>query len=504
MTLPSSSTPRRADVSHSGRMPLLVFGIDAGDPALLEEWIADGSLPHLAALVRDGSCTRTGGDELAMEHGAWITLMSGVSRAVHGYHYFRQLVPGSYRLALTTGPDPMVPPFWASLRDRTMVVVDVPDFDPIDGIAGVQVADLAVHNRERAGASRPATVLPDALRVIGDVRDIPEAFRSTDADDRRILSRLLARVERKGQVVRRMMTDTTPDVSVVVFGEGHTAGHQFWRHRHRTESDPALRDGIRAVYQAIDAELGALRALLPTSHNVAVLSSVGLRSLYPGGDVGESFLRALGYQCAPQAAARTGVPGPLALARRLMPTALRVWLSRFLSRATRERLLADGFANGTDWARTRAFAIPSAFQSFVRVNLRGREPQGIVAPGAEYAALLDELEHELRALRDAETGRVLATRIVRMTGADGAPPHVLPDLIVDWDFSDRFVTAIAHPRARIMLAEPEFFRDSEHTAEGFLAVAGPHAPPLDRTTPVDACAVAPLLQRLALGVGVPT
>ena len=38
--------------------PLLVFGIDAGDPALLEEWIADGSLPHLAALVREGACTR--------------------------------------------------------------------------------------------------------------------------------------------------------------------------------------------------------------------------------------------------------------------------------------------------------------------------------------------------------------------------------------------------------------------------------------------------------------
>ncbi len=484
------------DASHT---PLLVFGIDAGDPALLESWIADGSLPHLAALVREGSRTRTGGAELSMEHGAWITLMSGVSRAQHGYHYYRQLKPGSYRLALTTGPDPMVLPFWSACTDRRVVVVDVPDFDPIEGLDGVQVADLAVHNRERDGASLPALVLPDALRTIGAVRDIPEAFRSSETVDRRILSRLLVRVERKGQVVRRLVADTVPAVSVIVFGEGHTAGHQFWRHHHRADADPALRDGIRAVYQAIDTELGALRALLPASHNVAVVSSVGLRSLYPGGGLGDAMLRALGYQHAPRAVAAAGIPGPLSIARRLLPTAVREWLSRFLSRETRERLLADGFANGTDWSRTRAFAIPSAFQSFVRVNLQGREPQGIVASGAEYAAVLDEIEADVRALRDAKTGRTLATHVTRMTSPDGAAPWVLPDIIVDWDFSDRFITTIDHPRARITLTEPEFFRDSEHTAEGFLAVAGPDAPMLAAGASFEAREVAPLLRRMATG-----
>lgn len=482
--------------------PLLVFGIDAGDPDLLESWIADGSLPHLAALVREGSHARTGGDELSMEHGAWIALMSGVPRAQHGYHYYRQLVPGSYRLALTTGPEPMVPPFWSGLRDRRVVIVDVPDFDPIAGLAGVQLSDLAVHNRERDGASLPLQALSDALRVVGDVRDIPEAFRSAESVDRQILSRLLTRVARKGQVVRQLVSDTAPDVSVIVFGEGHTAGHQFWRHHHGGGTDAALREGIRTVYQAIDEELGALRALLPASHNVAVVSSVGLRSLYPGGDVGEAMLRALGYQHAPRsAAAASGFPGPLTIARALLPTSVREWLSRLLlSRDARERLLADGFANGTDWSRTRAFAIPSAFQSFIRVNLQGREPVGIVAPGAEYAALLDELEADLRALRDAETGRVLATHVTRMTSLNAEAPHVLPDLIVDWDFSDRFITTIDHPRARITIREPEFFRDSEHTRQGFLAMAGPDVPTLDATTPFDAGGVAPLLHRLAVDV----
>lgn len=482
--------------ASASRLPLLVVGIDAGDPDLLERWANEGHLPQLAAIMRDGSHRRTGGTDLAMEHGAWVTLLSGVPRAVHGYHYFRQLVPGSYRLALTTGPAAPVAPFWASLRDHRVVTFDVPDFRPVDGLRGVQLADVAVHNRELEAAAIPADALPAVLRAIGDVRDIPEAFRSTAEDDERILARLLTRVERKGTVARRLVTEQQPDLAVVVFGEGHTAGHQCWRWHRGAASHPRLADGLRRVYAAIDRELGALRASMPQPHRVVVLSSVGLRTLYPGGDLGEAFLRALGFQCAPPATAGTGMPGPLALARRLLPEPLREALSRRLGRDVRERLYADRFTNGTDWSRSRVFAVPSAFQSFLRVNLRGREPSGVVAPGQEYEALLDELERELAQLRDPATGRAVLARTTRPGGL-GAPPHTLPDLVVDWDFTDRFITTIEHRRARLALREPEFFRDSEHTDEGFLAMAGPGVAATGAQPPLDATDVAPLLADLA-------
>jgi predicted AlkP superfamily phosphohydrolase/phosphomutase len=57
------------------------------------------------------------------------------------------------------------------------------------------------------------------------------------------------------------------------------------------------------------------------------------------------------------------------------------------------------FWEGVDWSRTRAYAVGLGQIYF---NLRGRESQGIVSPGAEYKALQDEIAAKLITLKDPE------------------------------------------------------------------------------------------------------
>jgi predicted AlkP superfamily phosphohydrolase/phosphomutase len=95
---------------------VLVIGLDAGTPDLLERWMADGTMPFLAALAkRDGSAPLEG-DELMMEEGLWLSLLSGRPRGEVGRHSYRQLVDGSYEVALTEtgGPIP-VPMLWEEM-----------------------------------------------------------------------------------------------------------------------------------------------------------------------------------------------------------------------------------------------------------------------------------------------------------------------------------------------------------------------------------------------------
>jgi predicted AlkP superfamily phosphohydrolase/phosphomutase len=71
-----------------------------------------------------------------------------------------------------------------------------------------------------------------------------------------------------------------------------------------------------------------------------------------------------------------------------------------------DKKLADLFGGGTfwenvDWSRTRAYAMGIGQIYF---NLRGRESQGIVSPGAEASALADELSKKLLTLTDPEDG----------------------------------------------------------------------------------------------------
>ena len=71
-----------------------------------------------------------------------------------------------------------------------------------------------------------------------------------------------------------------------------------------------------------------------------------------------------------------------------------------------DKKLSDLFGGGTfwenvDWSKTRAYAMGIGQIYF---NLRGRESQGIVSPGAEAKALADELAAKLLTMTDPEDG----------------------------------------------------------------------------------------------------
>jgi predicted AlkP superfamily phosphohydrolase/phosphomutase len=222
---------------------------------------------------------------------------------------------------------------------------------------------------------------------------------------------------------------------------------------------------------------------------------------YPTTGLTEDFFRRLGYEVAPEGGSVS--LRPLDLVRRLVPERLRIAASRGLSRERRERLLADGFRARTDWSRTRAFALPASYTSFVRVNLRGREPEGIVAPGREYDDLLSEIEADFHALVDVASGEPAIVSTIRTTEAFGCEPHAsLPDLFVDWR-PGSFLRRVRHPKTELTQDRPDFYRRSDHGSHGFFAMAGPGIPAQgELDAPLDVLALAPMFMRL-LGLETP-
>jgi predicted AlkP superfamily phosphohydrolase/phosphomutase len=68
------------------------------------------------------------------------------------------------------------------------------------------------------------------------------------------------------------------------------------------------------------------------------------------------------------------------------------------------------FFDGVDWSRTKAYAVGLGQ---IYINLRGREGQGIVAAGAEYKALQDEIAVKLVELTDPDTGEKIFRAVYR-------------------------------------------------------------------------------------------
>ncbi len=94
-----------------------------------------------------------------------------------------------------------------------------------------------------------------------------------------------------------------------------------------------------------------------------------------------------------------------------------------------EQLFSQGeFWPNVDWSRTKAYSMGLGE---IYVNLRGREAQGIVEPGAEYEALRKEIRDGLMALVDEATGRHPVERVYTREEAYGSfDPDVIPDIFV--------------------------------------------------------------------------
>ena len=97
-----------------------------------------------------------------------------------------------------------------------------------------------------------------------------------------------------------------------------------------------------------------------------------------------------------------------------------------------------------DWSRTRAFMLAGDLEGLIQVNLKGRERDGIVEPGAECDALLDEITAGFQTFHDIDTGDPLVLDVHR--GRDIWPEAIqrraMPDLVIRNPRSER----LRHPR----------------------------------------------------------
>ncbi len=257
------------------------------------------------------------------------------------------------------------------------------------------------------------------------------------------------------------------------------------------QHDPAeaeqLGSALKQIYQAHDAQVGRLLELVDEADWVFVVSDHGFgpvrRTFYLN-----EWLRQKGYLVLQDEMAA----GSPALSRRVLgklsrplfhlnnasPTFRRLtgpFKKRALSNFVRNAYV-QGKEEGlvrlnhlpVDWSRTRAYC-PD--ESSLYLNLRGRDPQGIVESGAEAQALLDEIERELAQLQDPHSGQPISVQLRRKEEVYNGPFLAdAPEMIVDMDNYQTEVMAELEI-GRLMDERP--LRSGNHTLEGTFIAKGP-------------------------------
>ncbi len=484
----------------SAQSKLLFIGLDSADPGLLSAWIEAGDLPVLGRMVKAGLWCDVPNLPGFGNGAYWPSMYTGTNPARHGRYKYKQLRANSYEMYLfSEDRDLSRAPVWdlLSRREKHVAVIDMVSAPLTTGLSGLQIDEWATHVHSRAPRSWPPEAITAVIERYGeDPFRGRSNFRDTSLKGyKRILTSCLDRIEIKTRMSCECLANDHWDLFLTMFADPHDIGHTLW-HLHdanHPEHDPRVAqeigDPLKAVYVALDGAVGRLAEAAGADATVLVMGGPGMEPNFTATDMLDEVLKRWENGPAPEplAALRT-------IRRRVIPARVR----------RRVRRLADRHGiHLSDRARRRCFALTHNSNSgAIRINLKGREPRGLIEQGAQFEQLCSELEADLLRLVNADTGEPVVERVVRVADlCDGERLEELPDLLVLWARSGPS-DAVTSPRTGEVRRRKLLRRTGDHTTEGFLIARGRGIAPARLDRPVPVTAVAPTVAAI-LGVPMP-
>ncbi len=428
---------------------LAILQFDSPSVALVERMLAEGRLPALAGLRERGVWHELETPATHFAAGAFHTLYSGTELADHGLFYPFQWSAPDQRVRYTTAFD-APPPVWERLGGtgtRTLAIDPYESRAPRMAPAGTVVSGWQFTDRVVLQPwSSPRGTRHRLEQLFGPPAAVEEVFgRSSTGDLLRLRRDLLAASGRAADAARLLLAGNRFDLTWLTFSAGHVAGHQFWDLSQVDDGvDNATRHvlsgALEEVYQSVDAACGRVLTALPDGADVIVVSPVGMEVNTSRADLLPEMLDAVLLDGARPDSGSASRSGSVWKLRAALPTGLRSRVAAALPDRVALALTARLELRGQDWSSTRAFAQPADNQGYVRLNLRGRERNGIVE-AAQAEPLMDRIGTGLLTFHDPDgTPSVKSVERVVDTFDSGIHSDRLPDLIVRW--SDRPATRL--------------------------------------------------------------
>jgi predicted AlkP superfamily phosphohydrolase/phosphomutase len=450
---------------------ILMLGIDALPPELVDRWCSDGTLPNMAAIRGRARCGRVSSGAAVFPGSVWPTFVTGSDVAHHGVYHAVQWDPAAMRIRTPTREGWLeVRPFW---HDLASAGLDVLAFDvPFSWSAGaplgvVEVIGWGAHEGLWE-ASRPAGLLRELNRRFGPsslYRDVqgtkPPGWLAAE------LQGIVRDVGRRARILEHLLKRFDWRLAIATFAEVHRAGHWFWSERTTGEAQ----GGLRTVMRAVDAEIAALEALLGPEDHLVLFSVHGMG---PAGDA-DRFADVLWRHLEPalDRSARRQLD-PVRALRSLLPARLLRGLSARLPKSAYIRFHEHYLNAGRDWAAYRTISLPPELNYYLRANLAGREAPGKV-PANELASYIAWLQEELGMISTPDGSGVFERVVSIEDEYRGRNRHLLPD-VVALPQHRLLGGTIRTGSGRLLTAPRRYEVDGHHTADGFYIHAGPSIP----------------------------
>ena len=385
----------------------LVIGLDSVEPSLVFERWRD-ELPTLSALARDGLWGRVATTVPPITCPAWPASLTGLNPGHLGLYDLKYRVPGTYtRFGIVSSRLVRKPRVWDYLTrsGKRSISLFVPVTYPPSQIEGLMVAGFLTPN-VRSDFTHPPQLKQELLSVVGGPENyIIDVYDYRRIPPRQLYEQLRAKTAHDFKIIRHFLAKERWDFFMTVIMSIDRAQHTLWkffdREHPRYVEDPELAEGLLDLHRQIDEELAKTLELVPPDTAIIIISDHGAKRMYHRINTNELL-------------AQEGL-----LRLREMPD--------------RPMGLPELDQKGLiDWERTVAYAL-GAYIAQVFINVRGRDPKGVVAPGEEYLAVREQVAEVLASVKGPD-GEKLDNRVfMREDAYEGEKLDLMPDLTVYYD-----------------------------------------------------------------------
>jgi predicted AlkP superfamily phosphohydrolase/phosphomutase len=465
---------------------VIMVGLDGATWRLLRPWALEGELPNLKRIVEGGAVGTLRSTYPPLTPTGWTSAATGKNPGKHNVYSFFRPMRASYRRHILNSRDCRAAKIWQVVNayGRRAGVLHLPLTYPVDPVDGFMVAGMMTPATVR-DVAHPPELLDELERVDPGYALNVETTTIKTGRLGQFYRDSIEHLRRQRREMTYLMDSKEWDLFWVMFYNVDPIAHFFWKFMDPAHvaypGENSFQNAILDYYREADGALGdALDRLDPDAHLV-ILSDHGMEPTHTNVYL-TTWLANRGYlklnserrRAASEALFRAGVQRErlvYALKRARLGWLPKLFPERLKDQVPRARRTFKDIENNVDWAQTRAY-FPSAGGRAIWLNLRGREPNGIVDE-ADYERVRAEIIAGLKALSDPHGRPVVREALTREQAYEGPYAGEAPDIVLLAHDGFYFAEGLEREEIR-QNGVKDTEKSGNHHIDGIVALYGPN------------------------------
>jgi len=331
---------------------LLIVGWDGAPYNLINEYLKKGELKTLEKISNRGFFGPLRTTPFVMSPCAWSTMVTGKNAGKHGiFDFFREFEGNSYFRAPITAKDRDEKEFWHILKKNSFKVglVNIPITYPFEDLKGIGIPGILTPSKDKIKYP-----LPDDYII-----DVEE---SGGTDKEKFLKNVEKMIEKRTELILKVAEEDI-DVLFAVYVAPDRLSHFFFEDK----------ETLLKIYKKLDDDLGKIIDIF-NPNSIVVVSDHGMEKIEKNFHVNK-WLEEKGFL-------------------KFKPKDQWNW-------SNKEKLdsQVEYIYGKVDWSKTKAYSIGK--RGAIYINLKGREPSGIVEK-RDYYDLVKRLKKELEEMPEVK------------------------------------------------------------------------------------------------------